>query len=130
MVQLRDLIVRVFTGHDFQSLLPCCVLPGRPTLSTPFPSTSTSSLSFSHHFSFIFPHFFHFSNFFLLFLFPGGIVADVIAAARPGASLKLVQDRDETLQLILSRVEQEWSTQPEAISGGCGDRCGEHFDAL
>ena len=52
---------------------------------------------------------------------PGRIVADAIAAAAAHKSnglMKLVRHRDETLQLMLSSVEHEWSSSPpEAVRG-------------
>lgn len=52
------------------------------------------------------------------------IVADAIAAAAAHKSnglMKLVRHRDETLQLMLSSVEHEWSSSPpEAVRGEAG----------
>lgn len=56
------------------------------------------------------------------------IVADAIAAAAAHKSnglMKLVRHRDETLQLMLSSVEREWSSSPpETVRGesSCADR--------
>ena len=51
----------------------------------------------------------------------GRVVAKAISAAghSTGGLMKLVKHRDETITLILSRVEHEWSTAaPAAIRGG------------
>ena len=54
----------------------------------------------------------------------GKLVADAITAAathRSAGLKKLVKHRDETLQQILSNVEEEWSTSaPKPIRGLMG----------